>query len=87
MFRFKKIGSLFLTPISAFILTACGHVQKEPNTSDKTERNSSKQKEPGKKQVNATSRLEERGSIGQKVLKAEKFRLFCIKIVSFSATC
>ena len=71
MFRFKKIGSLFLALISVFILTACGHTQKEPDTSDKTERNPSKQKEPGKKQVNATSRLEERGSIGQKVLKAE----------------
>ena len=71
MFRFKKIGILFLALISVFILTACGHVQKDPDTSDKTERNPSKQKEPGKKQVNATSRLEERGSIGQKVLKAE----------------
>ena len=71
MSGFKKIGSLFLALISVFILTACGHVQKESDTSDKTERNPSKQKEPGKKQVNATSRLEERGSIGQKVLKAE----------------
>lgn len=85
--RFKKIGNLFLALISAFILTACGHTQKEYDTSDKEERKSFKQKEPGKKQVNATSSLEERGSIGQKVLKAEKFRLFCIKIVSFSATC
>jgi len=42
MSRFKKIGSLFLALISVFILTACGHVQKEPNTSDKTERNASK---------------------------------------------
>ena len=37
MSGFKKIGSLFLALISVFILTACGHVQKDPNTSDKTE--------------------------------------------------
>ena len=37
MSRFKKIGSLFLALISVFILTACGHVQKDPDTSDKTE--------------------------------------------------
>ena len=43
--RFKNIGSLFLALISVFILTACGHVQKVPDTSDETERNSSKQEE------------------------------------------
>ena len=36
MSKFKKIGSLFLALISVFILTACGHVQKDPDTSDKT---------------------------------------------------
>ncbi|RSI41663.1 hypothetical protein [Streptococcus sanguinis] len=55
MSRFKNIGSLLLTLISAFILTACGHVQKEPDTSDKTERNSSKQEETDQNQVDATS--------------------------------
>ncbi len=55
MSRFKNIGSLFLVLISVFILTACGHVQKEPDTSDKTERNSSKQEETDQNQVDATS--------------------------------
>ena len=55
MFRFKKIGSLFLALISVFILTACRHVQKEPDTSNKTERNSSKQEETDQNQVDATS--------------------------------
>jgi len=55
MSRFKKIGSLFLSLISAFILTACGHTQKEPDTSDETERNSSKQEEIHQNQVDATS--------------------------------
>ena len=55
MSRFKKIGSLFLALISAFILTACGHTQKVPDTSDKTERNSSKQEETDQNQVDATS--------------------------------
>lgn len=53
--RFKKIRSLFLSLISVFILTACGHVQKEPDTSYKTERNSSKQEETNQNQVDATS--------------------------------
>ena len=55
MSRFKKIGSLFLALISVFILTACEHTQKEPDTSDKTERNSSKQEETDQNQVDATS--------------------------------
>lgn len=53
--RFKNIGNLFLALISAFILTACGHVQKEPDTSDKTGRNSSKQEETDQNQVDVTS--------------------------------
>ena len=53
--RFKKIGSLFIVLISVFILTACGHAQKEPDTSDKTERNSTKQEETDQNQVDATS--------------------------------
>lgn len=55
MSRFKKIGSLFLALISVFILTDCGHTQKEPDTSDKTERNSSKQEETDQNQADATS--------------------------------
>ena len=55
MSRFKKIESLLLAVISVFILTACGHTQKEPDTSDKTERNSSKQEETAQNQVDATS--------------------------------
>ena len=55
MSRFKNIGSICLALISAFILTACGHTQKEPDTSDKTERNSSKQEETDQNQVDATS--------------------------------
>ena len=55
MSRFKNIGSICLALISAFILTACGHTQKEPDTSDKTERNSSKQEETDLYQVDATS--------------------------------
>lgn len=55
MSRFKNIGSLFLALTSVFILTACGHTQKEPDTSDKTERNSSKQEETNQNQVDATS--------------------------------
>ena len=55
MSRFKKIGNLFLALISAFILTACGHTQKESDTSDKTERNSSKQEETDQNQVDAIS--------------------------------
>ena len=55
MSRFKNIGSLLLALISAFILTACGHTQKEPDTSDETERNSSKQEEIDQNQVDATS--------------------------------
>lgn len=55
MSRFKNIGSLFLALISVFILTACVHTQKEPDTSDKTERNSSKQEETDQNQVDATS--------------------------------
>lgn len=55
MSRFKNIGSLFLALTSVFILTACGHTQKEPDTSDKTERNSSKQEETDQNQVDATS--------------------------------
>ena len=53
--RFKNIGNLFLVLISVFILTACGHTQKEPDTSDKTERNSSRQEETEQNQVDATS--------------------------------
>ena len=55
MSRFKNIGSLFLALTSVFILTACGHTQKEPDTSDKTERNSSKQEETDQNQVDVTS--------------------------------
>ena len=55
MSRFKYIGSICLSLISAFFLTACGHTQKEPDTSDKTERNSSKQEETDQNQVDATS--------------------------------
>ena len=55
MSRFKKIGNLFLALISVFILTACRHVQKVPDTSDETERNSSKQEETDQNQVDATS--------------------------------
>ena len=55
MSRFKNIGSLLLALISVFILTACGHAQEEPDTSDKTERNSSKQEETDQNQVDATS--------------------------------
>ena len=55
MSGFKNIGSLFLVLISVFILTACGHVQKEPDTSNKKERNSSKQEETDQNQVDATS--------------------------------
>ena len=55
MSRFKNIGNLFLALISVFILTACGLVQKEADISDKTERNSSKQEETDKNQVDATS--------------------------------
>ena len=55
MSRFKNIGSICLALISAFILTACGHTQKELDTSDKTERNSSKQEETDQNQVDATS--------------------------------
>lgn len=55
MSRFKNIGSLLLALISVFILTACGHAQKEPDTSDKTERNSSRQEETEQNQVDATS--------------------------------
>ena len=55
MSRFKNIGSICLALISVFILTACGHVQKEPATSNKTERNSSKQEETDQNQVDATS--------------------------------
>ena len=47
MSRFKNIGNLFLALISVFILTACGHVQKEPDTS--------KQEEIHQNQVDATS--------------------------------
>ena len=60
MSRFKNIGSICLALISAFILTACGHTQKEPDTSDKTERNSSKQEETEQNQVDATSRAEQK---------------------------
>ena len=55
MSRFKNIGSLLLALISVFILTACGHAQKEPDTSDKTERDSSRQEETEQNQVDATS--------------------------------
>ena len=55
MSRFKNIGRICLALISAFILTACGHTRKEPDTSDKTERNSSKQEETDQNQVDATS--------------------------------
>lgn len=55
MSRFKKIGSICLALISVFILTTCGHTQKVPDTSDETERNSSKQEETDQNQVDATS--------------------------------
>ena len=55
MSRFKNIGSLFLALISVFILTACGHTQKESDASNKMERNSSKQEEAGQNHLDATS--------------------------------
>ena len=55
MFRFKKIGILFLALISVLILRYRGLAQKYYDTSDKTERNSSKQEETDQNQVDATS--------------------------------